>query len=134
MTSTVVYNGDIRATCTHLQSGTVILTDGPTDNHGKGAAFSPTDLVCTALAACAISLMGIYAKTHDLNVDGASAEVTKIMQPAPRKIAKVIVNITMPPNNFSEKDRGILEKVAWTCPVSLSLNPDVIQEINFNWL
>jgi len=134
MTSTVIYNSDIRTTCTHIQSGSVIVTDGPTDNYGKGEAFSPTDLVCTALAACALSLMGIYAKNHDLNVDGTKAEVTKIMHPAPRKIGKVIVNITFPDYNFSEKDKKTLEKVALTCPVSLSLHPEVIQEFNFNWL
>ena len=134
MTSTVIYNGDIRTTCTHIQSGSVIVTDGPTDNYGKGEAFSPTDLVCTALAACALSLMGIYAKNHDLNVDGTKAEVTKIMHSAPRKIGKVIVNITFPDFNFSEKDKKTLEKVALTCPVSLSLHPEVIQEFNFIWL
>ncbi len=134
MTSKVIYNGDIRTTATHLQSGSVIVTDGPTDNHGKGEAFSPTDLVATALASCALSLMGIYAKNHDLNVDGTTAEVTKIMHPAPRKIAKVVVNITIPDYNFSEKDKGILEKVALSCPVSLSLHPDLVQEFTFNWL
>ena len=88
-TSNIRYVGDLRTVCIHLQSGTQILTDAPTDNHGKGEAFSPTDLVATALGSCMVSIMAI--KSKDLNVDllDSTVEVTKIMQSEPRKIAKI---------------------------------------------
>lgn len=131
-TSTITYVGDLRTVCIHLQSGTQILTDAPTDNHGKGEAFSPTDLVATALGSCMVSIMAI--KSKDLNVDllDSTVEVTKIMQSDPRKIAKIIVvlNMTIAPE---AKTKIILERAAMTCPVFLSLHPDIEKEITFNW-
>lgn len=131
-TSTIKYVGDLRTVCIHLQSGTQILTDAPTDNHGKGEAFSPTDLVATALGSCMVSIMAI--KSKDLNVDllDSTLEVTKIMQSEPRKIAKIIVvlNMTIAPE---AKTKIILERAAMTCPVFLSLHPDIDKEITFNW-
>ena len=131
-TSTIKYVGDLRTVCIHLQSGTQILTDAPTDNHGKGEAFSPTDLVATALGSCMVSIMAI--KSKDLNVDlvDSTMEVTKIMQAEPRKIAKIIVvlNMTIAPD---DKTKIILERAAMTCPVFLSLHPDIEKEITFNW-
>ena len=131
-TSTIKYVGDLRTVCIHLQSGTQILTDAPTDNHGKGEAFSPTDLVATALGSCMVSIMAI--KSKDLNVDllDSTLEVTKIMQAEPRKIAKIIVvlNMTIAPD---DKTKIILERAAMTCPVFLSLHPDIEKEITFNW-
>lgn len=134
MTSTVFYGGDLRTTATHLQSGTAIITDAPTDNHGKGEAFSPTDLVATAVASCLLTTMGIKANQKGLNIDGASAEVTKIMASNPRRISEVQVKITMPANNFSEEDKKLLEHTARTCPVSVSLHPDLVQTMDFVWL
>ncbi|HQV36947.1 MAG TPA: OsmC family protein [Flavobacterium sp.] len=132
MTSKVTYIGELRTTSIHLQSGTEILSDAPKDNHGKGEAFSPTDLVANSLATCMISIMGI--KSKDLNVDlsGSTAEVTKIMQAEPRKIAKieVVFNMTIAPD---DKTKIILERAAMTCPVLLSLHPDIEKEITFNW-
>ena len=132
MTSKVTYIGELRTTSIHLQSGTEILSDAPKDNHGKGEAFSPTDLVANSLATCMISIMGI--KSKDLNVDltGSTAEVTKIMQAEPRKIAKieVVFNMTISPD---DKTKIILERAAMTCPVLLSLHPDIEKEIAFNW-
>lgn len=132
MTSKVTYIGDLRTTSVHLQSGTEILSDAPKDNHGKGEAFSPTDLVANSLATCMISIMGI--KSRDLNVDltGSTVEVTKIMQAEPRKIAKIITVLNM---NLvaDEKTKTILERAAITCPVMLSLHPDIEKEITFNW-
>lgn len=132
MTSKVTYIGELRTTSIHLQSGTEILSDAPKDNHGKGEAFSPTDLVANSLATCMISIMGI--KSKDLNVDlsGSTAEVTKIMQAEPRKIAKieVVFNMTIAPDH---KTKIILERAAMTCPVLLSLHPDIEKEITFNW-
>lgn len=132
MTSKVTYIGDLRTTSVHLQSGTEILSDAPKDNHGKGEAFSPTDLVANSLATCMISIMGI--KSRDLNVDltGSTVEVTKIMQAEPRKIAKIITVFTMSVS-VDEKARLILERAAMTCPVLLSLHPDIEKEVTFNW-
>jgi uncharacterized OsmC-like protein len=132
MTSRVTYIGDLRTTSVHLQSGTEILSDAPKDNHGKGEAFSPTDLVANSLATCMISIMGI--KSRDLNVDltGSTVEVTKIMQAEPRKIAKIITVLNM---NIAADDKTkiILERAAMTCPVMLSLHPDIEKEVTFNW-
>lgn len=132
MTSKVTYIGDLRTTSVHLQSGTEILSDAPKDNHGKGEAFSPTDLVANSLATCMISIMGI--KSRDLNVDltGSTVEVSKIMQAEPRKIAKIITVLNM---NIAadEKTKTILERAAMTCPVMLSLHPDIEKEVTFNW-
>ncbi|RAR48921.1 OsmC family protein [Flavobacterium lacus] len=132
MTSKVTYIGELRTTSIHIQSGTEILSDAPKDNHGKGEAFSPTDLVANSLATCMISIMGI--KSRDLNVDltGSTAEVTKIMQAEPRKIAKIstVLNMNL---EADDKTKTILERAAMTCPVMLSLHPDIEKEVTFNW-
>ena len=131
-TSNITYVGDLRTVCIHLQSGTQILTDAPTDNHGKGEAFSPTDLVATALGSCMVSIMGI--KSKDLNVDlkDSTVSITKIMQSEPRKIAKIEVILYMSIET-SEKNKAILERAAMTCPVLLSLHPDIEKDVVFNW-
>ena len=132
MTSKVTYLGELRTSSIHIQSGTEILSDAPTDNHGKGEAFSPTDTVANALGSCMISIMAI--KSADLNVDiiGSTAEVTKIMQAEPRKIAKIILVFNMS-ISVDEKTKIILERTAMNCPVLLSLNPDIDKEVTFNW-
>ena len=131
-TSIIRYLGELRTSSMHLQSGTEILTDAPTDNHGKGEAFSPTDMVANSLGACMISIMGIKSKDLDLELKGSTAEVTKIMQAEPRKIARieVILNISVA---TSDKNKTILERSAMTCPVFLSLHPDIEKVITFNW-
>lgn len=131
-TSNITYVGDLRTVCIHLQSGTQILTDAPTDNHGKGEAFSPTDLVATALGSCMVSIMGI--KSKDLNVDlkDSTVSITKIMQSEPRKIAKIEIILNMSIET-SEKNKAILERAAMTCPVLLSLHPDIEKDVVFNW-
>ena len=131
-TSKVVYKGDIRTESTHLQSETIILTDGPTDNHGKGEAFSPTDMVANSLATCMFSIMGIKANTMNLDIEGSTADVTKIMQAEPRMISEIVVVLNMQGVN-DEKSRIILERSAMTCPVFLSLHPDIKKTIRFNW-
>lgn len=132
MTSKVTYLGELRTSCVHLQSGTEILTDAPTDNHGKGEAFSPTDLLATALGSCMMSIMAI--KSKDLNVDlkNATVEVTKIMQAEPRKIARIeiIMNMNI---KVDQKTKIILERTAMNCPVLLSLNTDIEKDITINW-
>ena len=132
MTSKITYLGDLRTTSTHLQSGTEILSDAPTDNNGKGEAFSPTDLVANAAGSCMMTIMAI--KARDMNVDliGTTLEVTKIMQAEPRKISKIIIVMNIP-ITVDEKTKTILEKTAMNCPVLLSLNPDIEKEITINW-
>ncbi len=132
MTSKVTYLGELRTSSVHLQSGIEILSDAPTDNHGRGEAFSPTDLLANALGSCMVSIMAI--KSKDLNNDliGSTVEVTKIMQSEPRKIAKIeiVMNLSVAAD---QKSKTILERSAMTCPVLLSLNPDIEKIVTFNW-
>lgn len=133
-TSIVKYLHDLRAEATHLQSGNVILTDAPKDNHGKGEAFSPTDLVATALASCILTTIAIKAGQQGMSpIDGASAEVTKVMYPDPRRIGEIHIKITFPKNNYTEKEMKIYENIAHTCPVAKSLHPDLKQHLQFVW-
>ena len=132
MTSKITYLGDLRTSSIHLESGTEILSDAPKDNHGKGEAFSPTDTVANALGSCMVSIMAI--KSKDLNVDlvGSTVEITKIMQAEPRRIAKIVavLNLSVAAD---PKTKTILERAAMTCPVFLSLHPDIEKEVTFNW-
>lgn len=131
-TSKITYVGELRTTCIHLQSGTEILTDAPTDNHGKGEAFSPTDLVATALGSCMVSIMAIKTKDLDIDLKDSTLSVTKIMQAEPRRIAKIIVELNLSIAT-TDKNKMILERAAMTCPVLLSLHPDIEKEVTFNW-
>ena len=131
MTSTVVYQGSLRTHCVHLKSGKAIITDAPTDNHGKGEAFSPTDLVATGLASCMISVMGIKANQHKIDIEGAKAIVTKIMSSNPRRIATIKVVIEMPAIAYTDKERTLLEHTAKHCPVAYSLHPGIEQDLSF---
>jgi len=134
MTSKIVYKGDLRTEMSHLQSGTQIETDAPTDNNGKGERFSPTDLVATALGSCMLTIMGIAGNTHQINIEGTEVEITKIMTPPPRKIGEIIVKLKMKgQDSFSDKEKAILENSALTCPVFLSLNEDVKKTVEFVW-
>lgn len=128
----VIYKGDIRTEAYHLRSGTKIFTDGPVDNHGKGESFSPTDLLCTSLAACMLSIMGIVANNHKLNISGAQADVTKIMYADPRRVGEVIIEITMP-GDYAEKEKKLFENAARNCPVAKSLHLDLKQVITFKY-
>lgn len=131
-TSKVTYLGDLRTSSVHLQSGNTIITDAPTDNHGKGEAFSPTDSVANALATCMLTVMGIKAKDLEVDFTGSTAEVTKIMGTDPRRIVEIHVTFDM--NLIAdEKTRTVLERTALTCPVYFSLHPDIKKEISFNW-
>lgn len=132
-TVTAEYLGDLRVSCTHTASGANIITDAPVDNHGKGQAFSPTDLCSTSLAACAMTIMGIFAQEHGLDVAGTTIEVTKIMGENPRRISEIRVIYNMPDKGYTDKDKKSLERAAHTCPVRLTLDKDVQQNISFNW-
>lgn len=134
MTSKIIYKGDLRTEMTHLQSGTIVETDAPTDNNGKGERFSPTDLVATALGSCMLTIMGIASNTHTISIDGTEVEITKIMTPPPRRIGEIIVKLTMKgQDSYSEKERKILENAALTCPVYLTLHEDVKKTVEFVW-
>ena len=131
-TSIIRYLGDLRTCSMHLQSGSEIITDAPVDNNGKGEAFSPTDLVANSLGTCMITIMAIKARDLELELKGTTAEITKLMQSEPRKIKKieVVLNISIV---TSDKNKSILERSAMTCPVFLSLHPDIEKKITFNW-
>ena len=132
MRSKITYLGDLRTSSVHLQSGTEILSDAPTDNHGKGEAFSPTDLMANSLGSCMMSIMAIRSKDLGVDLIGTTIEITKIMQPEPRKIAAIDVIFDIPVA-ADEKTRTILERVAMHCPVMLSLHPDIKKNCTFNW-
>ena len=133
MTSKAVYLGELRVEATHLKSGETMVTDAPTDNNGKGAAFSPTDTVATALATCMLTVMGIRAEKKNINIQGATAEITKTMRSNPRSISKIEINITMPKIGVDERFQELLEMSAKACPVANSLHPDIEQVITFVW-
>lgn len=134
MTSQIIYKGELRTAATHLQSGSVIETDAPTDNQGKGELFSPTDLVATALGACMITTMGIKARSMDIVLDGTRLDVTKVMASDPRRISKIIVHLFFPATlQLDDKQKEILERTARTCPVERTLHPDVELDMQFNW-
>lgn len=132
MTSKVVYQGNLRTKSTHLKSGDFFFTDAPTDNNGKGEAFSPTDTVATGLASCMLTVMGIKAENMNLLLEDTFAEVTKTMASGPRRISKIEVCIHFP-EAYDDKTCKILEHTAMTCPVSQSLHPDIDQCISFRY-
>jgi putative redox protein len=136
----ITYVGDLRTDCTHLQSGTHINTDAPTDNQGRGEAFSPTDLVANALGTCILTTMAIFARRDGLELTGSEMDVTKVMSSEPpRRIAKIGIDLTLRasqnglPVMPDEAVRARLEKIAHTCPVAISLHPDVIQDVTIRW-
>lgn len=129
----VKYLGDLRCECEHLASGTKIVTDAPVDNHGRGEAFSPTDLVATSLAACCMTIMGIYAQQHGCDLTGTEISVKKEMSANPRRIARITVVLDMPDRDYTPAQKASIEHCAHTCPVHLSLHPDTVQEFVFNW-
>lgn len=129
----IVYEGALRCAATHGPSGNVLHTDAPKDNHGKGESFSPTDLVATALGACMLTVMGIAARTLQVDITGAQVSVHKQMAASPvRRIGALTVTIRVP-TSVSEAHRAQLEKAAYTCPVHQSLHPDVAMPITFEW-
>ncbi|ADB36508.1 OsmC family protein [Spirosoma linguale] len=129
------YLGGLRTDCIHLQSGTHINTDAPTDNQGRGEAFSPTDLVANALGTCIITTMAIFARRDGIELAGSTLEVTKIMtaQP-PRRIARIEVDLVLHTDAMPDAEtRARLEKIAHTCPVAISLHPDIEQAVRIQW-
>ncbi len=134
MTASIVYKGHLRCECTHLQSGTIIETDAPTDNRGKGERFSPTDSVCVALATCIITTMAIRATDMQIELANTSIAVTKHMLSDPRRIGKIDVILTFPKDlKLDEKDRLYLQRIGDNCPVMKSLHPDMAVHVDYRW-
>jgi putative redox protein len=133
MTSTVVYDGDLRTTCAHVKSNSAFETDAPTDNHGKGERFSPTDLMSTSLAACMLTVMGIKARTMGFDLNDIKIEVLKIMKADPRRVGgiELTFHIPNPLKDIDEKTKAILKNTAETCPVMKSIHPDIA--IKLDW-
>ncbi|ALL08258.1 osmotically inducible protein OsmC [Pedobacter sp. PACM 27299] len=132
-TSKTTYKGGLRTISVHERSGNEIITDAPIDNQGKGEAFSPTDLLATSLGNCMLTIVGIASASHGFSIDGATAEVTKIMAENPRRVSEIVVNFQFPANGYSDKDKTIIERSAHTCPVAMSLHPDIKQTVSFNY-
>jgi len=132
-TSRVTYTSDLRTEALHVKSGQIFITDAPTDNQGKGQAFSPTDLLATSLGACAITVVGIAARTHGFDVDGTILKITKIMASDPRRVSEVIVEMDFPNVKYSDKEKSIIRHTINTCPVGQSLHPDLKQTFILNF-
>ncbi len=128
-----IYVGQLRCQNTHLASGTQILTDAPVDNHGKGEAFSPTDLVCVALGTCIMTTIGIWAQNEALPLEGTRLAITKTMHLSPRKIAKIGITIHVANKVLTEEQKARMVHIAHACPVAKSLHPEVEQDIVFEW-
>ena len=133
MTSTVVYTGELRTSCTHIRSGNSFETDAPVDNHGKGERFSPTDLMSTSLGICMITVMGIKARSMGFDLTGVKIEVEKIMKAEPRRVGGINLFFHIPDDlkDIDEKTKQILKNTGNTCPVMHSIHPDI--EVNIDW-
>lgn len=133
MTSSVIYNGDLRTTCTHLKSGSSFETDAPVDNNGKGERFSPTDLLATSLAACMITVMGIKARSMETDLNDVKMEVLKIMKSEPRRVGGIEIVFQIPDALLAidNKTKTILKNTGETCPVFKSIHPDI--EVKIDW-
>jgi uncharacterized OsmC-like protein len=127
------YLGDLRTENIHLQSGNKIITDAPCDNRGKGEAFSPTDLLATALGNCIMTIMGIKAMDNDIDLKGTEIGITKIMANDPRRVSEVILEFNFPQKGYSDEEKRLIESVAGISPVPLSVHPDMKQTVIFNW-
>ncbi len=133
---TTSYLGDLRTEGTHLKSGNTLITDAPTDNQGKGEAYSPTDLVCAALSSCALTTMGIVANREKIDITEMKAEITKVMAADPRRISEIEIRITLPELKIKlldDKQKELLKHTAHHCPVAVSLHPDLKQKFSFNF-
>lgn len=127
------YEGELRTTAKHLASGASIITDAPLDNKGKGQAFSPTDLLSASLGSCMLTIMGIAGQTHGIEITGTTIQITKVMASDPRRVSEIQVSFHFPDRSYSEHEKLILERAARTCPVALSLHPEIRQTLLFNW-
>lgn len=127
------YLGELSTKAMHVKSGATLITDAPTDNQGKGESFSPTDLLSASLGSCMLTIMGIASRTHGIQMDHTEMKITKIMASNPRRVSEIVVEFFFPKKDYTDKEKAILENAARTCPVALSLHPDLKQTIYFNW-
>lgn len=127
-----VYLGGLRTEATHVQSGNEVITDAPTDNQGRGEAFSPTDLLSASLGSCMLTIMGIQARNHNINIDDTKCSIVKIMAANPRRVSEIQIKFQFP-EQYTEKDQKMLERAALTCPVLESLHPDLVKTVDFGW-
>jgi putative redox protein len=132
-TAETIYTGELRTLATHLQSGEQITTDAPVDNQGRGEYFSPTDLLAASLGSCMMTIMGISAREHGFTIDGLRAEITKIMASNPRRIGEVVIDLHFPKISYTDKQKKLIELASRTCPVALSLHPDLKQTIRLHF-
>jgi uncharacterized OsmC-like protein len=132
-TSTGTYIGDLRTVNTHVYSGEQLITDAPLDNQGLAQAFSPTDLAATSYACCIMTIMGIAAKARDIDISGTTYEVTKVMGTDPRRIVEIRVVFRFPDKGYSASQKKLFEAIPATCPVALSLHPDIRQDVKIIW-
>lgn len=132
-TAKVTYLGELRTEMQHLQSGSLVITDAPVDNHGKGEAFSPTDLTAASLASCMFTIMGIKLQSIHKDIKGATAEVTKVMYDEPRRIGEILIDIKIPEQDFTDKEKQMLINITKSCPVAKSLHPDIKQVVNVSF-
>ncbi len=128
-TAKTKYLGDLRTEIVHIRSGSVIITDAPIDNKGKGENFSPTDMVASALGSCIFTIMGIAAREHEFSIDGSSCKITKIMTDSPRKIDEIKIEFDFTALDYNDKQKKILKYCVKTCPVALTLNESVFQNV-----
>ncbi len=133
-TAEVIYLGEFRCESTHLQSGNKILTDAPTDNFGKGEAFSPTDLVAKALASCMITTIAIQTRLMGFDLINSKLTVKKHMESNPRRISKIEITVFIPKGNLTDEDKAKIIEIGLNCPVNKSFHPDLIQDINFHFV
>src|SRR4051812_14110312 len=134
MTSQILYKGNLRTEATHLQSQTIIETDAPVDNHGKGERFSPTDIVATALGSCMLTIMGIKAREMQVNLESTAINISKIITDNPRRISGIEIHFSFPECvQADEKQRAVLERATLTCPVAKSIHPDIQLNVQFGW-
>ena len=128
------YLGDLRTEITHLDSGAKIITDAPKDNNGKGESFSPTDLIASALGSCMLTIMGIACETHNFDIVGTRLEIEKLMDSDPRKVKEIIIDFYFPANKtYTDKQKKIIDHIINTCPVRLSIHPDIIKNIRCHY-
>lgn len=134
MTANIIYKGNLRTLSTHLQSGSMLETDAPTDNQGMGARFSPTDLLATSLGCCMVTIMGIKARDMQVDLEGTQVSILKLMQQDPRRVSGIKVSFEFPASLLLDsKQQVILENAARHCPVAKSIHPDIEQDISFVW-
>lgn len=129
-TAKTKYIGDLRTEIIHVRSESAIITDAPVDNKGKGENFSPTDMVASALASCILTIMGIAAREHGFSIDGTTCKTTKIMSDSPRRIGEIRIDFDFTGNEYTDKQKKILEYCVKTCPVALSLNESINQNVS----